>query len=163
VHRSQLWNQLAMLAAGRAAEELVFGDPTTGAANDLEKATEIARQMIERYGMSDRLGFVGLSSPSPVFGGQGVGYPAAHSDETTTAIDQEVRDIIAAAQREAATILSAHRPALDAMAAALLEKETLDAAEITALLSRVPKWRRRPEGVGAIEPSPTEISPTAAA
>jgi len=162
MHRSQLWNQLAMLAGGRAAEDLVFGDPTTGAANDLEKATEIARQMVERYGMSDRLGFVGFTQPGPMFLGQG-GYPATHSDETSTAIDQEVREIIAAAQREAATILAAHRPALDAMAAALLENETLDATEIAAVFSRVPKWRRRREGAGAIEPAPTDTSSPAAA
>jgi cell division protease FtsH len=154
IHRSQLWNQLSMLAGGREAEELVFGDPTTGAANDLEKATEIARQMVERYGMSDRLGFVGLAQPAPAFLGQGMGYPAGRSDETSTAIDEEVKDIIAAGQREAATILSAHRPALDAMAAALLERETLDADEIAAVLTRVPKWRRLREGIGAIEPGP---------
>ncbi len=163
VHRSHLWNQLAMLAGGRAAEELVFGDPTTGAANDLEKATEIARQMVERYGMSERIGFVGLTRGDPVFLGQGFGYPATHSDETSTAIDQEIRDIISAAQREAATILSAHRPALDAMAAELLEKETLNAAEIAAVLSDVPKWRRLGEGIGAIEPAPEETSSPAAA
>ncbi len=163
VHRSHLWNQLAMLAGGRAAEELVFGDPTTGAANDLEKATEIARQMVERYGMSERIGFVGLTRADPVFLGQGFGYPATHSDETSTAIDQEIRDIISAAQREAATILSAHRPALDAMAAELLEKETLNATEIAAVLSDVPKWRRLREGIGAIEPAPEETSSPAAA
>ena len=152
MHRSQLWNQLAMLAGGRAAEELVFGDPTTGAANDLEKATEIARQMVERYGMSDKLGFVSLSAPSPAFLGQGGGYPTGRSDETSTAIDQEVKEIIAAAQREAATILAPHRPALDAMAAALLEMETLDADQIAGVLFRVPKWRRLRGAVGAIEP-----------
>jgi cell division protease FtsH len=162
VHRSQLWNQLAMLSGGRAAEELVFDDPTTGAANDLEKATEIARQMVERYGMSDRLGFVGLSQPDPVFLGRGIGHPAP-SDETANAIDQEIRDMIAAAQREAATILAAHRLALDAMATALLDKETLDAAEIAAVFSHVPKWRRLRQGAGAIEPAPTDTPSHAAA
>jgi cell division protease FtsH len=162
IHRSQLWNQLAMLAGGRASEELVFGDPTTGAANDLEKATEIARQMVERYGMSDRLGFVGLSRPEPAFAGPGFGYRKAHSDETSTAVDQEVREIIAAAQLEAATILAAHRTALDAMAEALLEQETLDADEIAELLSHLPKWRRLSEGIGAIEPAPV-VSPADAA
>ncbi|GMQ85894.1 MAG: hypothetical protein BMS9Abin07_1464 [Acidimicrobiia bacterium] len=163
VHRSHLWNQLAMLSGGRAAEELVFGDPTTGAANDLEKATEIARQMVERYGMSERIGFVGLTRNDPAFLGQGFGYPPAHSDETSTAIDQEIRDIISAAQREAATILAAHRPALDAMAAELLDKETLNAAEIAEVLSDVPKWRRLRGEVGAIEPAPEDTSSPAAA
>jgi cell division protease FtsH len=83
-----------------------------------------------------------------------MGYPAGRSDETSTAIDEEVKDIIAAGQREAATILSAQRPVLDAMAAALLESETLDADEIAAVLTRVPKWRRLREGIGAIEPGP---------
>jgi cell division protease FtsH len=163
IHRSQLWNQLAMLSGGRASEEIVFGDPTTGAANDLEKATEIARRMVERYGMSDRIGFVGLTQPSPAFLGQGVGYQTGRSDETSTAVDEEVRDIIDAARREAATILSAHRPALDAMAAALLEQETLDADEIAGVLSRVPKWRRLGEGIGAIEPRPDGTSSQAVA
>jgi cell division protease FtsH len=119
--------------------------------------------MVERYGMSERIGFVGLTRGDPVFLGQGFGYPATHSDETSTANDQEIRDIISAAQREAATILSAHRPALDAMAAGLLEKETLNAAEIAAVLSDVPKWRRLGEGIGAIEPAPGETSSPAAA
>jgi cell division protease FtsH len=163
VHRSQLWNQLAMLSGGRAAEELVFGDPTTGAANDLEKATEIARQMVERYGMSDRLGFVDVSAPDPVFPGHGAGTSAAHSDETRRAIDEEIRGIIAAAQREAATILAANRSALDAMAAALLDRETLDAAEIADLFSDVPKWRRLRQGAGAIEPTSADASAHAAA
>ncbi len=163
MHRSQLWNQLAMLAGGRAAEELVFGDPTTGAANDLEKATEITRQMIERYGMSDRLGFVGLAQPGPAFLGPGVGYPSARSDETSTAIDEEVKDIIGAAQNEAQTILAAHRAALDAMAAALLEHETLDADEIASVFTAVPKWRRAGAEIGAIEPpSPRTVSPAVA-
>ena len=87
-----------MANEGSIQEELVFGDPTTGAANDLEKATEIARQMVERYGMSERIGFVGLSRGDPVVLGHGFGYPATHADAPSTALDPARRDLIPHAQ-----------------------------------------------------------------
>ena len=111
IHRSQLWNQMAMLARGRAAEDLVFGDPTTGASNDLEKATEIARQMVTRFGMTDALGFMRLNDGEQGFLGQTVGGQQSYSDGTATAIDAEIRRLLDNSQQEADTIIEAHHEA----------------------------------------------------
>lgn len=139
------------------------GSHRSTCSNDLEKATEIARQMVERYGMSDRLGFVDVSPPDPVPFGHGAGKPVVHSEDTRKAVDEEIRDITAAAQREAATILTAHRSALETLAAALLDRETLDAVEVADLLSDVPKWRRLHQSAGAIEPAQGDAPTHAAA
>ena len=163
MHRSQLWNQMAMLAGGRAAEELVFGDPTTGASNDLEKATEIARQMVTRHGMTDALGFMRLSDGEQGFLGQPVGPQQSYSDATASAIDAEIRRLLDNSQREAETVLAAHRDALDAMSDELLERETLDANDIATLLADVPKWRREDDGHGALRSGPGPINRDAAA
>ena len=152
VHRSQLWNQLAMLAGGRAAEELVFQDPTTGATDDLNKATEIARQMVTRFGMSDKVGFMRLGDTGETFFGHELGRTPTYSNHTASAIDEEVHRLLTDAQLEAATILRAHRETLDAMAGQLLEHETLDVAAISDLFAGVPKWRRSGDRSGAIEP-----------
>jgi len=142
VYRSELYNQLAMLSGGRAAEELVFGDPTTGASNDLEKATQIARQMVVSHGMSEGLGFVRLEHGDEPFLGRDLARPKDYADGTAAQIDGEVRRILAQALEDSGVILTAHRSALDRMAAALLEQETLDADAIAELLADVPKWRR---------------------
>ncbi len=163
MYRSQLWNQMAMLAGGRAAEELVFGDPTTGASNDLEKATEIARQMVTRFGMTDALGFMRLSDGEQGFLGQPLGSQPSYSDGTAAAIDDEVRRLLDNSQREADTILAAHRDALDAMADELLERETLDADDIGRLFADVPKWRREDGDNGVLRRSPEAVDHDAAA
>jgi cell division protease FtsH len=163
MHRSQLWNQMAMLAGGRAAEELVFGDPTTGAANDLEKATEIARQMVTRFGMTEALGFMRLSDGEQGFLGQPLGAQQSYSDGTAAAIDDEVRRLLDNSQREAETVLSAHRTALDAMAKELLETETLDAEDIARIFADVPKWRREDGGNGVLRRNPEPVNRDAAA
>ena len=163
IHRSQLWNQMAMLAGGRSAEELIFGDPTTGASNDLEKATEIARQMVTRFGMTEALGFMRLSEGEQGFLGQAVGGQQNYSDGTATAIDVEVRRLLDNAQAEADTIVAAHRHALEAMADELLERETLDADDIARLLADVPKWRREPGGNGVLRRNPEPVDRDAAA
>ncbi len=163
MYRSQLWNQMAMLAGGRAAEELVFGDPTTGASNDLEKATEIARQMVTRFGMTEALGFMRLSDGDQGFLGQPLGAQQSYSDGTAAAIDDEVRRLLDNSQREADTILAAHRDALDAMADELLERETLDADDIARLFADVPKWRREEGDNGVLRRSPEPVDHDAAA
>jgi hypothetical protein len=145
MHRSQLWNQMAMLAGGRAAEELLFGDPTTGAANDLEKATQIAREMATRFGMTEALGFMRLSDGEQGFLGRQIGRQQTYSDGTARAIDQEVRRLLENSQQEAETVLAAHRDALDAMAAELLERETLDADDIARLFADGPNGNVRDE------------------
>ena len=153
LHRSQLWNQLAILVGGRAAEELVFQDPTTGASNDLEKATEIARQMVTRFGMSRKVGFMRLGHTGETFLGHELGRTPMYSNDTASAIDEEIHRLLTDAQLEAATILQAHRATLDAMAGQLLEHETLDATAISDLFKAVPKWRRSGDRNGAIEPA----------
>ncbi len=163
MHRSQLWNQMAMLAGGRAAEEIVFGDPTTGASNDLEKATEIARQMVTRFGMTEALGFMRLSDGGQGFLGQPLGQQQSYSDGTATAIDEEVRRLLDNSQTEAEAVVAAHRQALDAMAAELLERETLDADDIARLFADVPKWRREEGGNGVLRRDPTPVNRGAAA
>jgi cell division protease FtsH len=163
MHRSQLWNQMAMLAGGRAAEELVFGDPTTGASNDLDKATGIARQMVTQFGMTDALGFMRLNDGEQGFLGQPIGSQPSYSDGTATAIDGEVRRLLDNSQREAETILAAHREALNAMADELLERETLDAADIERLFADVPKWRRDQSDNGVLHRSPEPVDRNAAA
>ena len=153
LHRSQLWNQLAILVGGRAAEELVFQDPTTGASNDLEKATEIARQMVTRFGMSRKVGFMRLGHTGETFLGHELGRTPMYSNDTASAIDEEIHRLLTDAQLETATILQAHRATLDAMAGQLLEHETLDATAISDLFKAVPKWRRSGDRNGAIEPA----------
>jgi len=154
MHRSQLWNQMAMLAGGRAAEEIVFGDPTTGASNDLEKATEIAREMTTRFGMTAALGFMRLSSGETGFLGQQLGTTPNYSEGTAAAIDEEVRRLLDNSQREAETIVRAHREALDAMAEELLARETVDSVEIAGLFADVPKWSRDDGSNGVLRPDP---------
>ncbi len=163
IHRSQLWNQMAMLAGGRAAEDLVYGDPTTGASNDLEKATDIARQMVTRFGMTDALGFMRLNDGETGFLGQTVGGQQSYSDGTATAIDAEIRRLLDNSQKEADTVLAAHRDALEAMTAELLERETLDADDIARLFADVPKWRREEGGNGVLRRCPEAVDNEAAA
>ena len=143
VHRSELYNQMAMLAGGRAAEELVFGDPTTGASNDLEKATQIARQMVVRHGMSEVLGFVRFEQGDEPFLGRDLTRAKDYADDTAAEIDREVRRVLEQALGDTQGILTSNRSALDQMAQALIEQETLDADAIGELFAEVPKWRRR--------------------
>src|SRR5439155_17484511 len=130
VTRSELRDDLAMLLGGRTAEELIFEDPTTGAQNDIEKASEIARAMVTQYGMSEILGPQQLGQKeTEVFLGRDYGHQANYSNEVAGRIDEEVRALIERAHGTANDILTAHRPVLDKLAAALIEKETLDTPE----------------------------------
>ncbi|QGG96502.1 ATP-dependent zinc metalloprotease FtsH [Actinomarinicola tropica] len=125
--RSQLVDQMAMLLGGRTAEEIVFGDPTTGAADDIERCTTIARAMVEQYGMSEVLGprRIGDTQREVQLGRDG-GHPAEHSDELAALINAEVRRLIDEAHAEARGILMRHRDTLDHLADQLVEHETLD-------------------------------------
>jgi len=141
VTRSELTDQLAVLMGGRTAEELMFLEPTTGAQNDIEKATEIARAMVTEYGMSDLLGPQQLGQKSgEVFLGRDFGHQANYSDEVAARIDGEIRALIHRGHEEARAILEAHRATLDLLAAALIEKETLDTAELQEILGPLPPW-----------------------
>jgi cell division protease FtsH len=138
--RSALRDQLAMLLGGRTAEELIFEDPTTGAQNDIEKATAIARAMVTEYGMSDEIGPQQLGQKNgEVFLGRDLGHQANYSDQVAAKIDAEVRRLIDEAHGEAREILVTHRKALDRLANALVEKETLDTSEVMEIFADVPK------------------------
>jgi len=117
---------------GRAAEEIVFGTKTTGAQNDIEQATALARNMVTRWGMSDRLGMVQLAPrDNPYLASlEGFGGQRPYSEETASAVDAEVRRIIGESHDEARRVLTLHRASLEALAQALLARETLDEAEI---------------------------------
>jgi cell division protease FtsH len=142
--RSALLDQLAMLLGGRTAEELIFQDPTTGAQNDIERATAIARAMVTEYGMSDEIGPQQLGAKAgEVFLGREYGNQINYSQEVAGHIDSEVRRLIDEAHGEAMEVLVAHRKVLDKLADALMEKETLDTAEVMEILGEVPERPRR--------------------
>jgi cell division protease FtsH len=147
VRRSELVDQLAQLLGGRTAEEIIFADPTTGAANDIEKATAIARKMVMEYGMSDMLGPMQYGKPNgEVFLGRDYSRQQDYSDEIAANIDNEVRNMINAAHEEARIILETHQPAMQRMVDALMEKETVDREEVADLFADVPKWEHTQEG-----------------
>ncbi len=136
----ELNDTLAMTLGGRAAEEIVFGEITTGAANDLEKATDTAKQMIMRWGMSEKLGprTLGHNQAMP-FLGRDFSQEPDYSEEVARSIDDEIRRIIAEAHERARAVLAAHREQLDATAKILIERETLERGEFEALLSGTPE------------------------
>ncbi|MGW0248313.1 ATP-dependent zinc metalloprotease FtsH [Nocardia goodfellowii] len=141
--RSEMIARLVMAMGGRAAEELVFHEPTTGASSDIDQATKIARAMVTEYGMSARLGAVryGQEGGDP-FLGRSMGQHSDYSHEVAGAIDEEVRNLIEAAHTEAWAILNEYRDVLDVLATALLEKETLHRRELEELLASVEKRPR---------------------
>ncbi len=145
--RSELVDRLAMLLGGRTAEELIFADPSTGAADDIEKATTLARRMVMEYGMSDELGPMQYGRPNgEVFLGRDYSRQQDYSDEVAAFIDAEVRKMITAAHEEARTILQHHSEALERMVARLLEHETVDRDEVAKIFSDVPKWEHAFDG-----------------
>jgi cell division protease FtsH len=134
--REQLEDMITGLLGGRAAEELIFSRVTTGASNDLERATAIARAMVTRYGMSEKLGLrVYGEDPGTVFLGRTLGEPRDYSDETARAIDNEVSDILSKAYERAKRILTEHRDKLLTLAHTLLEVETVDREQFEALMA----------------------------
>jgi cell division protease FtsH len=141
--RSEMIARLVFAMGGRAAEELVFREPTTGASSDIEQATKIARAMVTEYGMSSKLGAVryGTEHGDP-FLGRSMGTQADYSHEVAQIIDDEVRKLIEAAHTEAWEVLTEYRDVLDTLAGELLEKETLHRAELTAIFADVKKRPR---------------------
>jgi cell division protease FtsH len=133
--RAELTDTMAMTLGGRAAEEIVFGEITTGASNDLEKVTETAKQMVMRFGMSERLGprVFGHDRSQPFLGREFSAEPD-YSDEIAREIDDEVRRIVEDAHQTSKDILSEHREQLDTISQILLERETIEAEEFIALL-----------------------------
>ncbi len=164
--RAEILDQLVYALGGRAAEELVFHEPTTGASNDIEKASKLARAMVTEYGMSAKLGAVkyGTGDAEP-FMGRDYGHQRDYSEEIASDIDAEVRDLIERAHDEAWEILMQYRDSLDAMVLELVEKETLGKEDLERILTGV---RKRPPhntygAFGKRTPSdrpPVEIPPS---
>lgn len=141
--RSEMIARLVMAMGGRAAEELVFHEPTTGASSDIDMATKIARAMVTEYGMSAKLGAVryGQEGGDP-FLGRSMGVQSDYSHEIAREIDEEVRNLIEAAHTEAWAILNEYRDALDLIATELLERETLTRKDLEKILAGVEKRPR---------------------
>ena len=143
VSRNQLLDQIAYAMGGRVAEEIVFHDPTTGASNDFEKATNIARDMVIKYGFSAKLGATSFGNSGEVFIGRDMAQAREYSEATAQQIDAEVRLILDAAHDEAYKALMTNRKVLDAMAKELMERETLQAEDIAKIFKPVKKLPKR--------------------
>ncbi len=146
--RSQFLDALVWTLAGQASEELVFGEATTGASNDLERATATARDMVTRYGMSEAVGPLALAPrEAMVFLGRDLGERKDYSEETARLVDREVRRLVEEAKLQARRILLEVRPTLDRVARALVERETLDGSDFEALVQGedLPEHGLRPE------------------
>ncbi len=150
--RSELVDELTMLLGGRTAEELIFADPTTGAQNDIDRATTIARQMVTEFGMSDTLGPMRFGHPQgEVFLGRDFTSTPDYSDEVAASIDTEVRRLIEAAHVVALEVLVQNRAVLDRLANELIEHETLEAERVQELFADVQMWE---QGAAPTDPKP---------
>ncbi|MDV9191151.1 ATP-dependent zinc metalloprotease FtsH [Streptomyces sp. SR27] len=158
--RNEMLDQLAYMLGGRAAEELVFHDPTTGAANDIEKATATARAMVTQYGMTERLGAIkfGGDNTEP-FLGREMSHPRDYSEEVAALVDEEVKKLIETAHNEAWEILVENRDVLDNLVLALLEKETLGKEEIAEIFTPIVRRPARPAWTGSSRRTPSTRPP----
>jgi cell division protease FtsH len=158
--RNQLLDQLAYSLGGRAAEELIFHDPSTGASNDIEKATALARAMVTQYGMTEAIGAIKLGSDaSEPFMGRDYGHQRDYSENVAAVVDAEIRKLIDTAHQEAYDILEANRTILDEMVLHLLEKETLNKEEIAEIFAKVKSWPTRPAWTGSATRIPSSQPP----
>lgn len=158
--RNEMLDQLAYMLGGRAAEELVFHDPTTGASNDIEKATATARAMVTQYGMTERLGAIKFgSSDSEPFLGREMGHQRDYSEEVAGLVDEEVKKLIENAHNEAWEILVENRDVLDNLVLELLEKETLNKEQIAEIFAPIVKRPARPTWTGSSRRTPSTRPP----
>ena len=159
--RGELLDQLAYMLGGRAAEELIFHDPTTGAANDIEKATKVARAMVTQYGMTERIGAVQLGGgDTEPFVGMGTANASREFSERSAAmIDEEVSKLINTAHQEAFDVLSENREVLDELVRQLFEKETLGKAEVEEIFAPLKRRAKRGPWTGSETRVPSEIPP----
>ena len=158
--RSEMLNQLAYMLGGRAAEELVFHDPTTGAANDIEKATAVARAMVTQFGMTERLGAIRYGKENgEVFLGRDMGHTRDYSEEVAAAIDEEVRSLIDHAHNEAFETLVDNRDVLDRLVVELLEKETLNKEQVAEIVASLRRRPQRPAWTGSERRMPSDRPP----
>ncbi len=161
--RSEMLDQLAYMLGGRAAEEMIFHDPTTGASNDIEKATAVARKMVMQFGMSERLGAVRYGNDTgEVFMGRDMGHSRDYSEDIAGAIDEEVRSFIDIAHHEAFDILQENREVLDALVVELLEKETLNREEIERIFTPITRRPERAAWTGSARRVPSTQPPVEA-
>jgi cell division protease FtsH len=162
VTRNELLDQLAYAMGGRVAEEVVFHDPTTGASNDIEKATSIARRMVTEYGMSAKVGSVKLGSTSgEPFLGRDLGGGRDYSENMALLVDAEVRALLDEAHDEAWAVINDNRDVLDRLATDLLEKETLDHNELAAIFATVRKLPERPQWLSSDKRPLSDLPPVA--
>ena len=158
--RNEMLDQLAYALGGRVAEELVFHDPTTGASNDIEKATGLARRMVTQFGMSDRVGAIKLGqSQGEVFLGRDMGHQRDYSEEVAGIVDEEVRKLIEDAHDEAWAVLVENRAVLDDLVIALFERETLNKEELAEIFEPVVKGPERPVWLSSHRRSVSDIPP----
>ncbi|MGZ5369686.1 MAG: ATP-dependent metallopeptidase FtsH/Yme1/Tma family protein, partial [Aeromicrobium sp.] len=158
--RGELLDKISYMMGGRAAEELVFHDPTTGAGNDIEKATTLARAMVTQYGMTERLGAVRLGeSEGQPFLGRDIGHARNYSEAVAAIVDEEINKIIATAHQEAFDILELNRDVLDSLVVELLEKETLDKAQISRIFEPLRRRDIRPAWTGSENRVPSTLPP----
>jgi len=157
--KEYLLTQIVFALGGRAAEQVVFKRITTGAENDLQRVTMIARQMVTRWGMSERLGTISFSErQSPFAGGGETGAPSDYSEETAELIDEEVERIVRTGYEQTVELLSSHRATLDRIAQELRRHETIDAKQLATILEetgvQVPSSKLEPSEKGGITIAP---------
>ncbi|MBK8468511.1 MAG: ATP-dependent zinc metalloprotease FtsH [Candidatus Phosphoribacter sp.] len=150
--RNEILDQLAFALGGRVAEEMIFHDPTTGAANDIEKATAIARKMVTEFGMSERIGAIKLGQGTgEVFLGRDMGHQRDYSEEVAAIVDEEVRRLIENAHDEAWHVINDNRDLLDRLVLDLLDKETLGTKELAEIFAPIIKRPQRPTWLSSAE------------
>ncbi|KRE37405.1 cell division protein FtsH [Janibacter sp. Soil728] len=158
--RNEILDQLAYALGGRVAEEMIFHDPSTGASNDIEKATGMARKMVTEFGMSEKIGAVKLGQSSgEVFLGKDMGHQRDYSEEVAGIIDHEVRRFIEAAHDEAWHALNDNRDVLDALVLELLEHETLNTKDLEVVFADVRKRPKRPTWLSSEYRTISDIPP----
>jgi cell division protease FtsH len=158
--RSEMLDALAYMMGGRAAEEMVFHDPTTGAGNDIEKATAVARAMVTQYGMTDRLGAIKLGeSNGEPFLGRDFGHTKNYSEDVAAIIDEETKKLLANAHQEAYDILEENRDVLDSLVLELVDKETLDKEQVALVFGALRRRSPRPAWTGSPDRNPSQIPP----
>lgn len=158
--RNQMLDQLAYMLGGRAAEELVFHDPTTGASNDIEKATQVAKAMVTQFGMNEKLGAIKYGTTGQdVFLGRDLMHQKDYSEAVAALIDDEIRNLIEGAHLEAFKILDVNRQVLDDLVLALMDRETLNKEEIAEIFKKLKKWPARPAWTGSIKRKPSTKPP----
>ncbi len=158
--RSEMLDKLAYMLGGRAAEEMVFHDPTTGAGNDIEKATSLARAMVTQFGMTERLGAIKLGEGNAEpFLGRDFGHTRNYSEDVAAVVDEETKKLLTTAHQEAFDILVENRDVLDDLVRALLEKETLDKQQIATIFEPLRRRPVRPAWTGSPTREPSSIPP----